>query len=117
MSAFGIVFLYNRNIGNPQKVSKNFSKYFSDITENLVNQDLLGIIELKEIIDSKRIYWGGIRENFAELLNNEELIGQVAWKVFKENSGTEPSDEVKMLIYDEKKTPWNFTLMVCVIYK
>ena len=117
MNANGIVFLYNRNIGNPQEVSKSFSKYFSKVTENLVSQHLLGIVELKEIIDLKRIFWGGIRENFTELLSNEELIGQVAWKVFKENSGIEPSDEVKILIYDDKKVPWNFTLMVCVIYK
>ena len=116
MSAIGIVFLYNREIGKPQEISKNFSTYFSNITENLVKQDLLGIVELKEIIDSKRIYWGGIIENFNEFFNNEESIGQVAWKVFKENSEIEPSDDVKVLIYDEKKSPWNFTLMVCVVY-
>ncbi|MFW9938325.1 MAG: hypothetical protein ACFFD5_11800 [Candidatus Thorarchaeota archaeon] len=116
MSAIGIVFLYKREIGKPQEVSKNFSKYFSNITENLVKQDLLGIVELKEIIDSKRIYWGAIKENFNEFFNNEELIGQVAWKVFNEHSGIEPSEEVKILIYDENKSPWYFILMVCVIY-
>ncbi|MFX0058618.1 MAG: hypothetical protein ACFE85_06140 [Candidatus Hodarchaeota archaeon] len=116
MSAIGFVFLYNRNIGTPQDVSKELGKYFPYITENLVEQDLLGLPELKEVMDSKQIYWGGIREHFNEFLNNEELIGQVAWKVFKDNSGIEPSEEIKILIYDEKKSPWNFSLIVCVIY-
>ena len=59
----------------------------------------------------------GIRENFKEVLESDDAIGKLAWKVFKEQSGKEASEEVKSLIYDGAKTPWKFTLMACVIYE
>ena len=72
--------------------------------------------ELKNVLDSKSIYWGGIRENFEKILENDEAIGRLAWKVFNDQSGKEASDEVKSLVYDGSKAPWKFTLMACVLY-
>jgi hypothetical protein len=117
MKGIGIVFLYDRNIGEPQKVSVNFSTYFSTVAENLVAEKMITLPELKEIMDLKRIYWGGIKQNFVEILHEEESIGKVAWKLFLDKSGITPSEEVKSLIYKKENTPWSFTLMVCILYK
>ncbi len=117
LKALGIVFLYDRNIGNPEEMSKKFSEYFTNVTENLVIEKLVQLANLKEIMDAGRIYWAGIKDDFQKVINDEEMIGKLAWKVFKDHSAIEPSDEVKSLIYNEKKVPWNFPLMVCVLYK
>ena len=116
MRAIGIVFLYDRTIGEPQDISKKFSMHFSDVGENLVLEGLMDLTDLKEILDTKRIYWGGIKQDFQELLNDDDSIGKIAWKVFFDNSKIEPSEEVKILIYEKEKAPWNFSLMVCVLY-
>jgi len=117
MRAIGIVFLYDRIIGEPKEISKQFSKYFSDVGENLVLEGLMDLTALKEILDMNRIYWGGIKQNFRELLNDDDTIGKVAWKVFFDNSRLEPSEEVKSLIYEKENAPWNYSLMVCVLYE
>jgi hypothetical protein len=117
MKAIGLVFLYDRNLGNPEDISKRFSKHFAFVSENLVMEELLNLLELKEIIDTKKIYWAGIREKFAEIVNDESSIGKVAWKVFKDFYGKEPSEEVKSLIYDGNQVPWDFTLLACVLYE
>ncbi|MFX1337190.1 MAG: hypothetical protein ACFFDK_01130 [Promethearchaeota archaeon] len=118
MQAIGIVMLYDRQVGEPQEVSKNFfGENFSIVTEGLVSQELIDLIQLKNILDSKSIYWAGIRENFEKILEDDEGIGRLAWKVFNDQSGKEASDEVKSLIYDGSKAPWNFSLMVCVLYE
>jgi hypothetical protein len=118
MKAIGLVFLYDRKKGAPQDVSRSFfGEQLSLVTENLVKQELLGILELKEILDSRSIYWAGIKENFKEILDNDDAIGKLAWKVFKDQSGKDASEEVKSLVYDGLKVPWHFTLMVCVLYK
>lgn len=116
MKAIGLVFLYDRNEGAPQDVSKNFISHFSNVTENLVLEGLMTLIELKEILEIKRVYWGGINQNFLEMQDDETLIGKVAWKVFTDNSGIEPSEEVKSLVYEEKDAPWKFGLNACVVY-
>ena len=72
---------------------------------------------MKDILDLKKVYWAGIKENFFEIQNSHDLIGKIAWKVFNDFSGIEPSEEVKSLIYDQEVTPWKFSLFVCVIYK
>jgi len=117
MQAIGLVFLYDRNIGKPEDISKRFSSHFANVGENLVLEGLLDLPTFKEIMDTKRIYWGGIKENFLELLDDDDAIGKLAWKVFVDNSKIEPSEEVKILIYQKQSTPWNFSLMVCVLYK
>ena len=117
MKAIGLVFLYNRKEGNPEEVSRKFSKHFQLVSENLITEGLIGLPELKKIIDMKQIYWAGIKERFLEISYNEQAIGKLAWKVFKDLSGKEPFDEVKSLIYDENEVPWNFTLMACVLYE
>ncbi|MFX1410052.1 MAG: hypothetical protein ACFFA6_06850 [Promethearchaeota archaeon] len=117
MKAIGLVFLYNRSEGNPEAISKKFSKHFPMVTENLVTHGLINLPELKEIMDINQIYWAGIKERFLEILENEDAIGKLAWKVFKDFSGKEPFDEVKSLIYDGDTVPWNFTLMACVLYE
>ena len=117
MRAIGIVLLYDRNIGEPQEISKQFSKHFSDVGENLVLEGLMDLTTLKEILDMKKVYWGGIRENFIELLNDDDSIGKIAWKVFFDNSKIEPSEEVKSIIYEKQNSPWNFSLMACVLYE
>ncbi|MBN1801220.1 MAG: hypothetical protein JW891_06910 [Candidatus Lokiarchaeota archaeon] len=117
MKAIGIVLLYDRNIGAPQEVSSVFSEFFPQVTENLVKEGLLTLPELKEIIDSKSIYWGGIKENFKEFLLDEDSIGKLGWQVFNKHSGKDPLDEVKSLIYDGNKAPWNYSLVACVLYE
>ena len=117
MHAIGLVLLYDRNIGNPNDISKKFSNHFANVGENLVLEGLLELPALKEIMDMKRIYWGGIRENFLELLNVDDAIGKLAWKVFVDNSKLEPSEQVKSLIYEKQNAPWDFSLMVCVLYE
>lgn len=118
MKAIGIVMLYDRRVGDPQEVSKTFfGENFSIVSEGLVSQELINLIQLKDFLESKSIYWGGIRENFEKLLEDEEAIGRLAWKVFNDQSGKEASDEVKSLVYDGSKAPWKFTLMACVLYE
>ncbi|MFX1316311.1 MAG: hypothetical protein ACFE9T_10640 [Promethearchaeota archaeon] len=117
MKAIGLIFLYNRTEGRPEEVSRRFNKYFSLIGENLVMEGLIDLPDLKNIIDMKQIYWAGIKERFLEILDDEETIGQLAWKTFKDLSGKDPFDEVKSLIYDSIEAPWKFTLMVCVLYE
>ena len=113
----GIVMLYDRSEGDPQKVSKKFSESFSDVTENLFKQELIGLSELKEIITSRKIYWAGIKEKFSEILEDTETLGGLVRKVFMDHSGTEPSDEVKCLIYDGEKAPWGYSIVAGVVYE
>ncbi|NHJ23333.1 MAG: hypothetical protein EAX89_02070 [Candidatus Lokiarchaeota archaeon] len=117
MKAIGIVFLYDRALGTPELVSKDFSAQFSNVSENLVLEGLLELPDLKFILDNKNIFWGGIKENFQEIQENENMIGRLAWRIFKDYSGIESSEEVKSLIYKANDAPWNFTLMVCVLYE
>ena len=117
MHAIGLVLLYDRKIGIPNDISKRFSSHFANVGENLVLEGLLELPALKEIMDMKRIYWGGVKENYLELLEDDEAIGKLAWKVFVDNTNIEPSEEVKSLIYEKKNAPWDFSLMVCVLYK
>ena len=117
MKAIGLVFLFDRKLGIPEEISKEFSQYFPDISENLVLENLLGLPELKEIMDKKRIYWAGIKENFEFILENDNSIGKIAWKVFKDFFGEDPSEEVKSLVYNGTQAPWKFSVIVCVIYK
>ena len=117
MKAIGLVFLYNRKLGTPKEISSQFSEHFSFISENLVLEKLLGLGELKNIIDNKRIYWAGIKKNFENIMEDNDSIGKIAWKVFKDFFGEEPSEEVKSLVYNGINTPWHFPVMVCVLYK
>ncbi len=116
-SAIGIIFLYNKEHGSPEKVSKELSDYFSQITENLVSQGLMDLPRLKKIMEEKKIFWGAIKENFENILNDTDAIGHIAWNVFKKHTGIEASEDVKLLIYDGTQAPWNFTLMACVLYQ
>ena len=117
LKAIGIVFLYNRNLGAPEEMARNFSEDFTIVSENIVLENLVKLPDLKEIMDNKRIYWAGIKENFNDIIKEEDSIGKIAWKVFKDHSTIEPSDEVKSLIYNGDKVSWNFPLMVCVLYQ
>ena len=117
MKAIGLVMLYDRRLGAPGKVSTEFNEFFPQVTENLVKEDLMELPELKEILDAKRIFWGGIKENFKEMLANEQSIGKLAWQVFHSHTDEEASDEVKSLIYDGSQAPWEFTIAVCVLYE
>ena len=117
MKALGIIFLYNRSLGPPEEVAKNFSEYFSLVSENIVLENLVQLADLKEIMDKNRIYWAGIKENFNNIVIDDELIGKIAWRVFKDHSKIEPSEEVKSLIYNGDKVPWNFPLMISVVYQ
>lgn len=113
----GIVFLFNMKEGKPEDVSKNFSEYYSGVTQNLVREELLELVELKDIMDKKLIYWGGIKENFELVVQDEEMIGDLAWQVFHNHTNIEASEDVKCLIYDGNQAPWGFTLLACVLYK
>ncbi|TFF84377.1 MAG: hypothetical protein EU552_00735 [Promethearchaeota archaeon] len=117
MKALGLVFLFDRKLGTPEEMARNFSEHFTMVSENIVLANLVQLVDLKEIMDNNRIYWAGIRENFDIIINDEEIIGKLAWKIFKDNSTLEASDEVKSLIYNSDKVPWNFPLMVCVLYQ
>ena len=117
MNAIGIVFLYDRKRGPPEEISVGFSENFAQITEDLVKQELLNLPELKVIIDSQSIYWGGIKERFNEILTDENEIGKIAWVVFKNNTGIEANDEINSLVYDGTIAPWGYTLLACIIYE
>jgi hypothetical protein len=117
MDPIGIVFLFNMKEGTPQEVSKKFSDYYPSVTENLVRQELLDLVELKEIMDNKKVFWGGIKKDFDKVVQNNDMIGDLAWQVFKNHTNIEASEDVKALIYDGEQAPWNFTLLACVLYK
>lgn len=74
MNAIGLVFLYNRIEGNPEEVSRKFSKYFHLVSENLVTEGLIDLPELKKIIDLKQIYWAGKKERFLEILDRKSVV-------------------------------------------
>ena len=117
MTAIGIRFLYDRKLGAPEDISRNFSKYFPEITKNLVDQKFLSLPELKEIMDSKHIFWGGIKEKFDEILIDNDSIGLVAWQLYKNQTGIEAVEDIKSLIYDGSKAPWKYVLIISVLYK
>ena len=117
MNAIGIVFLYDRVMGGPDTVSKEFSEYFPGISEDLVKTKLLKISDLKPILDSKMIFWGGVTEKFYEFLDDDVVLGGIAIKVFEKYSSQKAGDEVKCLIYNREQVPWKFTVVVCVLYK
>jgi len=116
MGASGIVFLFDMEEGQPDDVSTKFSEYFSGVSENLVREELLELVELKEIIDSKRIFWGGIKKDFSTVVENPDMIADLAWKVFKKHTEEEASEDVRVIIYDSSDAPWGFTLLACVLY-
>ena len=117
MKALGIVFLYDRTLGVPDEVARNFSEHFTMVSENIVLENLVELHDLKEIMDKNRIYWGGIKKNFDIVINDEETIGKLAWRLFKDHSSLDALDEAKTLVYNGDKVPWGFPLMVCVLYQ
>ncbi|TXT67262.1 MAG: hypothetical protein BAJALOKI1v1_140030 [Promethearchaeota archaeon] len=117
LEPLGIVFLFNMDEGKPEEVSKRFSEQFSGVTETLVRQGLLELVELKKILDEKKVYWGGIKKDFEKVLQNSDMIGDLAWQVFQNHTNIEASEDVKALIYDGEQAPWNFSLIVCVLYE
>ena len=118
MKPIGIVILYDRKEGAPEELASKFvGEFFTQVSENLVKEKTLNIGDIKEILDSKFIFYGGIKESFKELVNNPEGIGQIAWNVFNDHTGKEPMDEVKIIIFDGDKVPWNHTIVACVVYE
>ena len=117
MRAIGIVFIYDRKEGTPDEISNKFSDFFPSVGENLVTEKLIDLVELKQIMDNKRIFWGGVKENFTEIMKDEDNIGKLAWKIFNDFSRLEPSEEVKSLVYESRESPWNFPLTVNVLYE
>lgn len=117
MNAIGIVFLYDRKLGSPEEMAGNFKDNFSQVTENLVSEGLLDLPELKKIIDSQKIYWAGVRENFAEVLGDSDTIGKISWITFKNHTNIEAGDDIKSLIYDEEHAPWGHSLITSVLYE
>lgn len=118
MKAIGIVFMYDGREGTPNEVSKKLSEYFGQITENVVKTaNLMDLVQLKQIIDEKDIYYAGIKQNFSEVLNDPQQIGQAAWEVYFKHTKKEASEDIQTLVYDEAKAPWGFTLMVAVLYE
>ncbi len=117
MKAIGIVFLFDKKVGSPEDISKQFSKYFSNVSENFVKEGLMDLVELKSILDSKKIFWGGIKEDFENLLKNDELIGDLAWNVFKKHVNIEAAEDIRTLIYQASDAPWGFTLIANVLYE
>lgn len=115
--AIGLVFLFNMEEGSPEDVSQEFSEYFSSVTENLVMQNLLDLVRLKEIIDEKKIFWGAVKKDFQKVVNDPERIGDLAWQVYKNHKDIKASEDVKVLLYDGEQAPWGFTLMACVLYE
>jgi hypothetical protein len=115
--AIGLVFLFNMEEGSPEDVSQEFSEYFSSVTENLVRQNLLDLVRLKEIIDEKKIFWGAVKKDFQKVVNDPERIGDLAWQVYKNHTDIKASEDVKVLLYDGEQAPWGFTLMACVLYE
>ena len=117
MKPIGIVILYDRKEGAPEEMASKFAgDYFSQITENILKERMLEIGDIKDILDSKLIYYGGIKESFRELLDNPEGLGQIAWKVYNNHTGREPTDDMKMVIFEGDKVPWNHTIAACVVY-
>ena len=117
MKPIGIVILYDRNEGAPEEMAAKFAGvFFSQVTENIVKERMLDIGDIKDILDSKTVYYGGIKESFKELESSPEGLGQIAWKVFNNHTGKEPLDDVKMVIFEGDKVPWNHTIVACVVY-
>ncbi len=118
MKAIGIVFLYDRKEGAPEEVSNKFAgSNFASVTENLVKEGLLDLIELKGILDLKTIYWAGIKEDFDKILEDNNAIGSIAWQVFKGHMSRDIMKDIKSLVYNRAKVPWNFSLIACVVYE
>ncbi|MFO8017207.1 MAG: hypothetical protein R6U96_01105 [Promethearchaeia archaeon] len=115
--AQGIVFLFNMEEGKPEDVSKEFKKYFSGVTENLVREGLMELVDLKKIIDEKKIYWGAVKKRFNEVIENGDKLGDLAWELFKKHTNIEADEDIRCLIYKGEDAPWNFTLCACVVYK
>ncbi|TXT53432.1 MAG: hypothetical protein BAJALOKI2v1_970009 [Promethearchaeota archaeon] len=116
-AAIGLVFLFNMKEGTPEKVSKEFSEYFPSVTENIVREGLLDLATLKKIIDEKKIFWGAVKKDFKKVVQNPDMMGDLAHQVYKNHTGVEASEDVKVLVYDGSQAPWGFTLMACVLYE
>ena len=117
MKPIGIVILYDRKEGAPEELSSKFAgEFFSQVTENLVKARTLDIGDIKVVLDAKQLFYGGIKESFIELVENPEGLGKIAWKVFNNHTGKEPLDDVKLVIFEGDKVPWNHTIAACVVY-
>jgi len=117
LKPIGIVILYDRKQGAPEELSSKFAgEFFSQVTENLLSQKLLEMGDIKEFLESKLIFYGGIKDDFDGLVYNPDSLGQIAWKVFNNHTKKEPIDDVKMLIFDGEQVPWEHTIAACVIY-
>ena len=116
MKAIGIVFLFNRNIGTPEEISKKFSDYFSMVSENLVKEGLMDLVQLKDVLDAKRIFWAGIKEDFEKLHEDSNLIADLSWNVFKNHVNLEASEDIRTIIYNGSDVPWKFSLITSVLY-
>jgi len=118
MKPIGIVILYDRKEGAPEELASKFAgEFYSQVTENIVKERMLALGDVKDILDSKSIFYGGIKESFKELVTNPEGLGKIAWKVFNNHTGKEPIDDVKMVIFDGDKVPWHHTIAACVVYE
>jgi hypothetical protein len=118
MKPIGIVILYDRKEGTPEELASKFAvEFFSQVTENLVKARALDIGDIKIVLDLKQVYYGGIKESFNELVENPDELGKIAWKVFNNHTGKEPIDDVKLVIFEGDKVPWNHTIAACVVYE
>ncbi|MHA1762735.1 MAG: hypothetical protein ACTSYC_03125, partial [Promethearchaeota archaeon] len=91
--------------------------FFPNVSENIVLEGLIDLVQLKEIMDANRIFWAGVKENFDKVMENSDLIGDLAWNVFKKHVNTEPSEDIRSLISNSSEVPWKFNLIVCVLYE
>ena len=117
LKPIGIVILYDRKEGTPEELSSKFAaEFFSQVSENVIKEKMLSLGEMKELLDSKMLFYGGIKEKFDEFTNNPEVLGQIAWKVFYDHTGKEPIDDVKLVIFNGDNVPWNHSIAACVLY-
>ncbi len=120
MEPRGLVFIFNKKVGDLEFVTKEIMPYIPNMVDNLVKE---GYVSYKEqfdtITDNNGVCWARIEDSkFKNITENEQThLAEIAIKTFYSNNPeVKISDEIKAIHYDGTKAPWKFDLILTVIY-
>jgi len=113
----GIIFILKKDDKNSD-IEEKLKPHFKLIVENLVDEGLIvAKEEFDRILDGEMVHFVRLEDSdFKKLNESEELIGATAIDVYKTFHGIQPNEDVEVIHYDGKKSPWKFDLYVCIVY-
>ena len=114
----GIVFMYDKAVGDVQKVTDKLKPFLTEIVRNLVGSGYIkGKDEFERIFDGEFVYFSRLAaSDLKKMMSDESLIANTALDVYKYNTEVEANEEVNALHYPKEESPWGFDLLVAVVY-